>query len=110
MSTQGVRLRQECAIWPRQGRYGPGHRGAIRAGNDVFAADDRGVAKDAIGDKQRVLDKVGGVADDTRHQYLARRQLCLLPNPPLMFMPHRSWSKNHQPRTIDLEAALSRGI
>jgi len=33
----------------------PAAKAAIRVSDDVFAADDRGVAYDAIGDKQRVL-------------------------------------------------------
>ena len=40
----GRTLRQECAIWPRPDRCGSGRRAAIRASDDVFAADDRGVA------------------------------------------------------------------
>jgi hypothetical protein len=35
-----------------------------------------------------VLDEVGGVADDTRHQHLARRQFRGLPDAPLMLVPH----------------------
>jgi hypothetical protein len=31
---------------------------AIGAGSDVLAADDRGVAQDAVGDELRVLDQV----------------------------------------------------
>ena len=55
MSTPGVCLRQECAIWPRPDRRDPAAEAAIRVSDDVFAADDHGVAQDAIGDKQRVL-------------------------------------------------------
>ena len=61
---------------------------AIGADDDVLAAADRGVAQDAVGDQLRVLDKVGGVADDTRHQHLARRQFCILPHPPFVLVPH----------------------
>ena len=35
-----------------------------------------------------MFDKVGSVADDARHQHLARRQLRLLPHAPLMLVPH----------------------
>jgi hypothetical protein len=55
----------------------PAAEAAIRAGNDVFAADDRRVAQDPVGNERWVFDKVGGMADDTWHQHLARRQLCL---------------------------------
>ena len=66
----------------------PAAEAAIRAGNDVFAADDRRVPQNAVGDELRVFDKVGSVADDARHQHLARRQLRLLPHAPLMLVPH----------------------
>ena len=39
----------------------PAAEAAIRAGNDVLAADDRGVAQNAVGDELRVFDKVGSV-------------------------------------------------
>jgi hypothetical protein len=39
----------------------PAAEAAIRASDDVFAADGRGVAQDAIGDKQRVLAFDNGV-------------------------------------------------
>jgi len=42
----------------------------------------------AIIDELRMLDKVGGMADDTWHQHVARRQLRLLPHAPLMLVPH----------------------
>jgi len=66
----------------------PAAEAAIRAGNNVLVAGNRGVAQDAVGDELRVFDKVGGMADDARHQHLARRQLCLLPHAPLMLVPH----------------------
>jgi hypothetical protein len=56
----------------------PAAEAAIRAGNDVFAADDHRLPQNAVGDELRVFDKVGSVADDARHQHLARRQLRLL--------------------------------
>jgi hypothetical protein len=46
----------------------PAAEAAIRASNDVFAADNRGVPQNAISDELRVFDKVGGMADDTWHQ------------------------------------------
>ena len=35
-----------------------------------------------------MFDKVGGMADDARHQHLARWEFCLLPYAPLMLVPH----------------------
>jgi hypothetical protein len=37
----------------------PAAEAAIRAGNDVLTADDRGVPKNAVSDELRVLDTVG---------------------------------------------------
>jgi hypothetical protein len=37
----------------------PAAEAAIRAGNDVFAADNRRVPQNAVGDELRVFDKVG---------------------------------------------------
>jgi hypothetical protein len=34
---------------------------AFRAGTDVFAADDRRVAQDTVGNERWVFDKVGGM-------------------------------------------------
>jgi hypothetical protein len=61
----------------------PAAEAAIRAGNAVFAADDRRVPQNAVGDELRVFDKIGSVADDARHQHLARWQLRLLLHEPL---------------------------
>ena len=66
----------------------PAAEAAIRAGNDVLAADDRGVPQDAVSNELRVLDKICGMADDAWHQHLAGRQLRLLPHAPLMLVPH----------------------
>src|SRR6266404_1161827 len=61
---------------------------ATAAGDDVLAVDDRGVTQDAVGDEMRVLDEVGGVADHTRHQHLARRLFGVLPHPPFVLVAH----------------------
>jgi hypothetical protein len=42
-------------------------KAAIRAGNYILATDNRGIAKDAIGDQLRMLDEVGRMTYDTRH-------------------------------------------
>jgi hypothetical protein len=50
---------------------------------------DTGIERtSAVSDQLRVLDEVGGVADHTRHQHLARRQFCVLPHPPFVLVPH----------------------
>lgn len=66
----------------------PAAEAAIGTRDDILATDDRGIAQDAVGDQGRVFDKVGGMADDTRHQHLAGRQLRLLPHAPLVLVPH----------------------
>ena len=66
----------------------PAAEAAIGAGNDVLTADDCGIPQNAVGNELRVLDKVGGMADDARHQHFADQQLRLLPHAPLMLVPH----------------------
>ena len=61
---------------------------AIRPGNYIFATDNRGIAKDAIGDQPRMLDEVGRMTYDTRHQCLAGRHLDRLPGSPADFGKH----------------------
>ena len=64
----------------------PAAEAAIGAGNDVLTADDCGIPQNAVGNELRVLDKVGSVADDARHQHLAGRQIRLLPDAPLVLV------------------------
>ena len=66
-------FRCEAGAFGERAQLGPGEVGmnpaaeaAIGAGDDVLAADDLGIAQDAVGDELRVLDEVGGVADHTR--------------------------------------------
>src|ERR1700724_2806120 len=94
-------LRGEAAAFGEAAQFGPGEVGmdpaaeaAIGAGDDVLAADDLGIAQDAVGDELRVLDQVGGVADHTRHQHLARRPFSLLATPAT-----RALAAHWQPRT-----------
>ena len=63
-------------------------KAAIRAGNYIFATDNRGIAKDAIGNQLRMLDEVGRMTHDTRHQDLAGRHLDRLPGSPFVLMSH----------------------
>ena len=39
-------------------------KAAVRAGDNVFAADHRGETRDALGHEFRVLNQIGRVADD----------------------------------------------
>jgi len=48
---------------------------AVGAGDDVFPADDFSEGDDAVGDQFRVLDEIGGVADDPRDEDFSRGQL-----------------------------------
>src|SRR6516225_133268 len=75
-STSPEGRRREAGAFDKRPQLGPGKAGvdpaaeaAIGAGNYVLTADDRRVAQDAVGDELRVLDKVGSVADDARHQH-----------------------------------------
>ena len=88
-------LRGEAGAFGEGAELGPGEVGvdaaaeaAIGTGNDVLAADDLGVAQDAVGDELRVLDEVGRMADDAGHQHLTRRQFGVLPHSPLVFVTH----------------------
>jgi len=61
---------------------------AIGAGNHVLVADRFREVADTLRDQFRVLDQVGGVADHARHDELVAGQLDLLPQRPLVLMPH----------------------
>src|SRR6185295_3376075 len=59
---------------------------AIRAGDNVFLADDLGVTHQAVGDGARMFDEVAVMANDAGHEYLAVGQLHVLPNTPLVIV------------------------
>ena len=59
---------------------------AIGRGDDALAADEFGEADDALGDQLRMLDHVGGVADDARQDELAVGQLDVLPHLPFVLV------------------------
>ena len=48
---------------------------AVRAGDNVFAADEIGELHDSVGDQLWVLEDVGRVADDAWDEHLALREL-----------------------------------
>ena len=55
---------------------------AISAGKHVLAAEQPGVAHQALGDQVGMLDEIGAVADNAGDERRALRQLCLLEDPP----------------------------
>src|SRR4029077_8566356 len=59
---------------------------AVRSGHDIFTANDFGIAHEPVRDRSRMLDDIGGVADDAGHEYLSRGQLHFFPNAPLVFV------------------------
>src|SRR4029453_5566058 len=58
----------------------------IGAGDDVLAADETRVEKDAIGDELGVLDDIASVTDDAWNKDLACRQLGFFPDLPFVFV------------------------
>src|SRR5262249_57937597 len=86
-------LAGECGALGQHLKLRPGDLGmnaaaeaAIGAGDDVFAADDLGVAHDAVGADLGALDDVAGMADYARDQKLSIRQLDVLPHPPFVLV------------------------
>ena len=59
---------------------------AVGAGDDVFAADDVGESDDAIRYQFRVLDEVGGMADDTGDQEFSGGKFHVAPDFEFMFV------------------------
>ena len=64
----------------------PGAEAAIAAGDDVVAADEVGVAGDALRDQLGVFDEIRFRLDDARDEGLALRQLDPLEQLPFMRM------------------------
>jgi len=59
---------------------------AIGAAEHIVAADDLGQPDQALGDQLRVLDNVGGVADDAGDEFATGRQLDVLPDRPFVLV------------------------
>ena len=59
---------------------------AVGAGDDVFLADDVGEGEDAVGYQFRVLDEVGGVADDAGDEDFSGGQFHIAPDFEFMFV------------------------
>ena len=79
-------LRQRLELRPGDLRMDAAAQPAIGRGDDPLPADEIGKAQDALGDQLRVLDHVGGVADDAGQDQLVVGQLDLLPDLPLMLV------------------------
>src|SRR3984893_419135 len=69
-----------------RGLADPGTVAAITAGDDVLAADEIGIAGDALGNQFGVLDEIGLRLDDAGDQHLAIRQFHLLEDLPFVRM------------------------
>src|SRR5580658_6726471 len=59
---------------------------AIRGGDDILAADGFGEADDPVGNELWIFDQVGRVSDDPGQDFLAGRQLNVLPDLPLVLV------------------------
>ena len=59
---------------------------AIGPGDDVLAPDQSRQPHDALGHQFRVLDHVGGVADDAGNEHPARWQFGSFPHPPFVLV------------------------
>ena len=85
-STRGGRPRPSPRTWPRRPGVDLGvvrrlrREAAVGAGDDVLAADELGVADDALGDQLGVLDDVAGVGDDAGDSILPAGSLTRLPD------------------------------
>src|SRR5271166_994171 len=84
-------FRQAGQLRPYNGRIDrsladPGTVAAIASGDDIFAADEPGVAGYALGNQFGVLDKIGLRFDDTGDQHLAVGQFHVLEDLPFMRM------------------------
>ena len=64
----------------------PPTQAAVGARDDVVAADEFGERDDTIGNQLRVLDEVGGVADNARNQDLPGGEFYVAPDFELMFV------------------------
>src|SRR5262245_7465597 len=64
----------------------PRSEAAVGSCRDVFPADDLGVAHQPVGNRLRMLDDIGGMADDAGHEDFSFGQFHVLPNPPLVLV------------------------
>ena len=79
-------LRQRLELRPGDLRMNAPAEPAVGRSDDPLPADEVGEAQDALGDQLRMLDHVGGVADDARQHQLVVGQLHLLPDLPLVLV------------------------
>jgi hypothetical protein len=78
--SRSLRRRAGRAAWPRRIADRRCRLAAVGAGDDVFSADYFGECDDAIGYQFRVLDEVGGVADNARNQDLPGGEFHVAPD------------------------------
>ena len=81
-STRAPSLAQAISAWTRP--PSPQSVPAITLSRPTHV----GKAQDPLGDKLRMLDQIGGVADDARQQDLAVRQLDVVPQLPFVLVAH----------------------
>src|ERR1700759_3453856 len=79
-------LDQRFELCPGELRMDTPAKTAIGRGDDPLPADQVSKTKDAFGDKLRVLDDIGGVADHAGQDHLVLRQLDILPDLPFMLV------------------------
>jgi hypothetical protein len=91
-STPQLLARDRCTV-AQGAQLGPGDlrmdaaaEATVGAGDDVFLADDFSERDDAIGYQFRVLDKVGGVADDARDEDFSGGEFHVAPDFEFMFV------------------------
>src|SRR5205823_8741999 len=77
---------QGAQLGPGDLRMDAAAQAAVGAGDDVFSADEFSERDDAIGYQFRVLDEVGGVADNTRNQDLPGGEFHIAPDFEFMFV------------------------
>jgi hypothetical protein len=77
---------QGAQLGPGDLRMDAAAQAAVGAGDDVFSADDFSERDDAISYQFRVLDEVGGVADNTRNQDLPGGEFHVAPQFELTFV------------------------
>src|SRR2546425_5077300 len=64
----------------------PLREAAVGSAHQVLAPHELSYPDEPLSDQFRMLDDVGGVADDARHQFLSGRELDLLPDAPFVLV------------------------
>src|SRR2546427_1760699 len=103
-------LGHRLELGPGDGRVtDTGAEPTVGPGDDVLAADEPRVRHQTLGDELRMLDEVAVVADHPGHEDLPRRQLHVLPHPPLVLRQGFDASMEYAPaRTLRTKSTMSR--